>query len=386
METEKTESTFTPVASAERASPSELEYQRNLISMEEMASLLMQAMPGYAMVVNCQRQIVAVNQAMSDLTGKTCSGGLLGLRPGEALNCSHSSDSPGGCGTGENCQVCGAVLALMQSQQSNELASHECRVILNDGQMLTMEFIASAAPIHFKGEHFTLFTLKDISDEKRRNVLEQTFFHDVLNTAGGIHGLANLLLEKKEVSGDTDKEYINWLVEISGNLVDEIQHQRRLMLAERGEFKPQLSEIYLADVLKDVHRLYSNHERTPGRELILSGLSDCTLKTDPTVLRRIIGNLVINALEATPPGGTVTVSSIRYKNMVYINIHNSGVISQEVQLQLFMRSFSTKSASGRGVGTYSAKLFGETYLNGKVSFTSSAPEGTIFTIALPCNP
>jgi sensor histidine kinase regulating citrate/malate metabolism len=66
-----------------------------------------------------------------------------------------------------------------------------------------------------------------------------------------------------------------------------------------------------------------------------------------------------------------------------IEVHNNGVIDEEVQLQLFKRSFSTKSSAGRGIGTYSMKLFGERYLNGRISFRSSREEGTLFSFSLP---
>ena len=53
-------------------------------------------------------------------------------------------------------------------------------------------------------------------------------------------------------------------------------------------------------------------------------------------------------------------------------------------MQIFQRSFSTKGQPGRGIGTYSIKLFGETYLGGR-GFVSpaEAPEGTTFSIVLP---
>jgi len=56
---------------------------------------------------------------------------------------------------------------------------------------------------------------------------------------------------------------------------------------------------------------------------------------------------------------------------------------EDVQLQLFQRSFSTKSGTGRGVGSYSVKLLTEKYLRGTVTFSSSEAQGTTFTVRLP---
>lgn len=371
---------------AERAADNVLKNQMDIIHLEEIVNVLMQAMPGYAMLINRHRQVVAVNPAMLSVTGVSDPAELIGLRPGEALNCSHSSDTPGGCGTSENCTVCGAVLAILDSQQNGLQVTRECHVILKGGEFVAIDFKAVATPISIREEQFTVFTLQDISSEKRRNVLERTFFHDVLNTAGGIHGLASLLVEQKNVPSHVEDEYKNWLVEVSGNLVEEIHHQRKLLMAERGEYQPQLSHVRISDILKDVLKTYKNHDRTPGRELVLSEVPDCSLQTDLSVLRRIVGNMVINALEATPMGGTVTIYSTKTASNVFIHVHNATVMSREVQLQLFMRSFSTKSGAGRGVGTYSMKLFCERYLNGKVSYRSNQEEGTVFTIALPCHP
>ena len=63
------------------------------------------------------------------------------------------------------------------------------------------------------------------------------------------------------------------------------------------------------------------------------------------------------------------------------NVKSEMFISKEVQLQVFQRSFSTKG-NGRGIGTYSIKLLSENYLNGKVGFTSSVSEGTVFFVDL----
>jgi hypothetical protein len=59
---------------------------------------------------------------------------------------------------------------------------------------------------------------------------------------------------------------------------------------------------------------------------------------------------------------------------------------REVQLQIFQRSFSTKADRGRGIGTYSVKLFVERYLKGTVGFVSAEPGGTTFSVTLPRAP
>jgi sensor histidine kinase regulating citrate/malate metabolism len=62
-------------------------------------------------------------------------------------------------------------------------------------------------------------------------------------------------------------------------------------------------------------------------------------------------------------------------------VKNDQVIPEDIQKQLFQRSFSTKG-TGRGIGTYSIKLLTENYLKGKVSFVSNETDGTVFSIEL----
>jgi signal transduction histidine kinase len=100
------------------------------------------------------------------------------------------------------------------------------------------------------------------------------------------------------------------------------------------------------------------------------------------LIKRVIGNLVKNAVEAVEAGQTVTLGCLEEEGRLCFSVHNQGEIPRDVQLQIFNRSFSTKGA-GRGLGTYSVKLLVERYLQGRVEFTSSPAAGTEFRVILP---
>lgn len=88
-------------------------------------------------------------------------------------------------------------------------------------------------------------------------------------------------------------------------------------------------------------------------------------------------------MEASKPGDDIKLSADLSANEIFIHVWNGTVMPQNVQVQMFQRSFSTKAASGRGIGTYSVKLLVEQYLKGKVTFISNEEEKTTFTITLP---
>jgi len=375
--------TGTFFAPAPRASRKDVEQIRHRVLQDYTLSSLLNAIPDYVLVLNHERQVVAANNRLLETLGLGGDNSIIGKRPGEAFGCIFSTEGPAGCGTGKHCTVCGAVMSILESQENQSQSCRECRLTLNlkGGRSLDLEVISNPATVN--GIPVIVCIIRDISDQKRRSVLERVFFHDVLNTASGIHGLAAMLAEHHELPPDKELEYKEWMVLLSGRLIDEINHQRKLLAAEKGEFRPDLGMVPIGELMQEIHALYVNHDMAAGRNLVMGNSVDCAIESDGQILRRILGNLVKNALEATPRGGTITLSCTDDGNRVTFHVANPGVMPEEVQLQIFRRSFSTKAGTGRGIGTYSVKLFGERYLKGTVAFTSREPEGTIFTLSVP---
>ena len=370
-------------APAGRASGETLQQEAAKIARSELIATLLDAMPDLLMVLNEYRQIVGANKRLLDTCKVDNPEALLGLRPGEAVGCVRSHDGPDGCGASRHCAVCGTVLAVLASQESGLPQRGECQLIIEKDGYTALDLDVYVTPVVIEGEKFTVVALRDISSEKRRYVIERVFFHDILNNASGIRGLASLLQEG--VSPVAEDEYKNWLVNLADNLIEEINHQRRLLDAEQGAYQPVFEPVELPELLRDICCLYENHERVPGRILKLEELEACTLVTDRPLLRRIVGNMVLNALEASSRGAVVTVGAVCSDGQVTISVTNPGEIPQDVQLQLFKRSFSTKEKQGRGLGTYSMKLFGERYLGGEVGFRSEGGLTTFF-VQLPLLP
>lgn len=334
------------------------------------------------LILNERRQVVAANKAVLQMIDRSVDE-LLGKRPGELLGCKNVALGPDGCGTAHGCATCGAVNAILESGHAKDRVIRECRIILNEPAGGAFDLNVSAMAFHVDGQRFTVCVLTDISDQKRLAVLTRTFFHDVLNTAGGIRGFTELLRET--VAGQSeDKSELAELQGLADLLIEEIQVQRDLIYAESGELELESAPVHVLVLLARLQVLYSTHPVARDRQLVLAETWPGSLETDQRLLGRVLGNMIKNALEATGPGGTVTVRCCEEPSGdVVFSVHNVGVMPEAIQMQVFQRSFSTKAASGRGIGTHSMKLFGERYLGGKVEFTSREPEGTTFTLTLP---
>jgi K+-sensing histidine kinase KdpD len=366
----------------ERASADAVASARRLF-LEQTLAVLIEAIPDHAMVLNEQRQLLTANRRLLRTFGSGEVESLVGLRVGEALGCAFVSEGDDGCGTGRHCATCGAAASIGECQRLRQQTEHECQFTLERGESVALDLLVVSTPVAIDGFHLTVCVLKDVSAEKRRSVLERLFFHDVINTAGGIRGLASLLEQGELDDPQQEAGYRRWLVALSDRLIDEILHQRKLLAAEKGEFVPEPGTIEAGALLREVRTLFASHEVAEGVELVVVAPTGCWLESDAAILRRILGNLVKNALEASSPGDTVTIAAEATAAGVVFSVHNPGVMPREVQLQLFRRSFSTKGESGRGIGTYSVRLFAERYLRGEVAFTSREPDGTTFTVTLP---
>lgn len=369
----------TEFAPAERLPAEQVrECHRRLLAIPLVQALL-ESFPGPALALNIHRQTVLANRKLARLAGKPLEE-LIGLRPGEIVGCVHAAEHEGGCGTSRFCRYCGAVRAILESQAGNAEAVEECRISVSRGGVESaLDLRVWATPIDF-GERYTVFALQDISDEKRRAVLERMFFHDILNLVSGLSGLIEAWPDLKDQEG----ELLSTTQELVRELVEQIRAGRALAAAERGDLEVQMRQVEVRPLLARLRERHSFDSLAAGKQIAVAEIAgDPAVRSDEVLLARVLGNLIKNALEATTPGETVTIRFESQPGGATFAVHNPGVISEQIRCQLFQRSFSTKPGRGRGIGLYSVKLLTERYLGGSVGFCSSPEEGTVFWIALP---
>ncbi len=369
--------TYTEYAPATRSTAEEIERDNSIITSDTEFAVLLDKIPDVLMMLNSNRQIVYVNSTAAAYLGRADEE-LLGLKPGEALECKNAYRTGSGCGTSEHCTHCGAVNAIMQSLKGVE-AVNECR-IAETVSGNSYDFRVWASPVLIRGISFTIFVIKDIADEKRRSVLERIFFHDILNLAGSLKGISYML---KDSPPSEKEELLGLLSEVSESIISEIQAQKMLLAAESNSLVTNPTEINTVKLLNDLAAIYRKHDVSIDKEIVVGeGSWDGTLIADSALLRRVLSNMLKNALEASMRKTTITLSAEKIDGRVVFSVHNQAVIPHDIKLQIFQRSFSTKG-NGRGLGTYSIKLLTERYLGGTVRFESSDDIGTTFYAEIP---
>ena len=366
-----------------RSTISEIEKQKLVVNEYTIIKILLDALPNAAVLLNSNRQIIAFNKTAKSILTPDKNDQIEGRRVGEAVNCIHAFEMPAGCGTSKFCEECGAGKCNKYTRETLQSCSNECRITTKIGDIeSSLDLRVHTSIVELDKNLFTFFTIEDTQDEKRRKVLERIFFHDVLNTATAVFGISEIIKDSESL--DVVNEFKEMMYNSSEQLVKEIQTQRDLINAEQGSLSINKELKSVNEILSSAFDMYKSSMLSKGKNYTcIFENNEFRVSTDFVLIVRSLGNLIKNALEATDLNGSVKVFSQKDDHFISFSVFNDKVIPENIQLQIFQRSFSTKAISGRGIGTYSVKLLVEQYLNGKVYFNSNNEIGTIFTLEIP---
>ncbi|MCM0611843.1 PEP-CTERM system histidine kinase PrsK [Marinobacter sediminum] len=158
------------------------------------------------------------------------------------------------------------------------------------------------------------------------------------------------------------------------NLVDHIRKPTE-------ETPGESAALDLTGLVKDLLTHYSRQRPEPH----LEGDPPATkINGDAEQLRSVLGHLIQNAQDATPPDGEVTLTLKNARGNVVLFIQDTGVgMSEEfISEQLFKPFASTKGLTGMGIGAYQAREYIQK-LGGNIDVTSEPGIGSCFSVRIP---
>lgn len=143
---------------------------------------------------------------------------------------------------------------------------------------------------------------------------------------------------------------------------------------------PEAEQVYIQSVIQEVLVKKAIPENIEASFVI--GAEAEKITTDHLLLKRILANLVSNAVQAMPNGGKLRIKTSKKTDTIVISVEDTGVgISDEIKPKLFKPLFTSKS-KGQGLGLAVVKRLSEA-LDGAVSFESKKNKGSKFVIDLP---
>jgi len=202
--------------------------------------------------------------------------------------------------------------------------------------------------------------------------------HELRNPLASLHGLAELLREEMGVDGNK-KAYLDRMIQSVNklnNLMEDLLNYAQPMAAK---FEPKdinkLLEEALSFVQCELPKKVSHIVKRYKRDLP-------PVWVDPEKMNLAFMNIIRNGIQATPDGGTITISSSLKPTAVVIGISNTGsFIPPENMDKIFVPFFSTRQ-EGTGLGLPIAQRIIASH-GGEILVESDPHSGTTFQIRLP---
>ena len=107
-----------------------------------------------------------------------------------------------------------------------------------------------------------------------------------------------------------------------------------------------------------------------------------SVSCDPSQIKQVIINLLLNALDAVNGSGTIELSAKKNKNMIEISVKDNGIGIQEQDLPQIFNPFYTTKTRGTGLGLAISKKIANEH-EGDLIVKSSVGEGSTFTLTIP---
>jgi signal transduction histidine kinase len=177
--------------------------------------------------------------------------------------------------------------------------------------------------------------------------------------------------------------------ESSSTLLAEISNLKKI-IGRFSEFskmpRPQLQPVQVNHVLQGVAKLYQAQLQAPGRAPIACELEVDeklgAIAADPDLLHRALSNLVLNAMDAMPNGGTLTLRTSRENDKVIVEIADTGSGLTREECERIFTPYYTSKQHGTGLGLAIVQSIVSDH-GGRISVQSAPGHGTTFIIELP---
>ncbi|MBC7254857.1 MAG: PAS domain S-box protein [Chloroflexi bacterium] len=254
------------------------------------------------------------------------------------------------------------------------------------------------APLNFRGQAHFLAVVTDVTERvKAQEALLQTerlralgqmaggIAHDFNNILVGIRGFADMALMDLDENPAFVRADLEHILKGTKDAADAVRRLQSLYRepADTSDFVPVQLNTLVEDALALTRPRWKDQPQSMGYTVYVeTHLGEPALvHGNPSELRRVISNLILNAVDAMPEGGTLTIQTGREGDWNWVRVTDTGTgIPPEVAARLFTPFFTTKG--GTGLGLTVSKAIVQRH-GGEISFESAPGRGTTFCVRLP---
>jgi signal transduction histidine kinase len=237
---------------------------------------------------------------------------------------------------------------------------------------------------------------RDLLDQRERLVqaervaawreLARRLAHELKNPLFPLQLTVENLLRAREHG---DQQFNDTFQETASTLLAEISNLKAI-IARFSDFskmpQPQLKEVQLSELVGDVVKLHQaqlSHANITY-QFQPSETPEAPIAADPDLLHRALSNLVLNAIEAMPGGGTLTLRTRQDSTSACIEVSDTGKGLTQEECERLFTPYYTSKVHGTGLGLAIVQSIVSDH-GGRISVSSKPGRGTTFIIDLPLN-
>ena len=211
--------------------------------------------------------------------------------------------------------------------------------------------------------------------------------HDFNNSLSPIVGFAELLMRRPDLPSETAQKYVKLINTAARDAASVIRRLRELY-RERGESTPDAA-VDIGRCLEEATALTEPRwkSQAQGRGVNIKVVRDVedvpVILGEAAAVREMLTNLIFNAVDAMPEGGTITMRARLDGDHVLLTVTDTGVgMSEEVRRRCLEPFFSTKDQQGTGLGLSLVHATVQRH-RGTLTVDSEPGRGTTFNVRLP---
>lgn len=225
-----------------------------------------------------------------------------------------------------------------------------------------------------------------------REDVERMTAHDLKNPIGGIINFTEMLLSDENLT-DERKEVLQAIDESAHGLLNMVNLSLDLFKIEQGNYELQPTQVDLIPVIRrvlsDINPEVADKQLTVTNTLRGNGVRQedtpiFHIEGDELLCYSLFGNLIKNAVEASPPNGRLAIVYTRGEDgLGTVALTNTGAVPQSVRAGFFDKYVTAGKKGGTGIGTYSAQLLAKVQRGGINMTADDAKNETTVTVILP---
>jgi PAS domain S-box-containing protein len=382
--------------------------ERRIVISEAELKAIYDNVPILMCLLDEDRRVVRLNRTAAQFSERSETE-LIGLHGGEFLGCIHALDDPRGCGFGPDCDECPLRKAVQDTIVSGE--SHtlvEAKVgLTREGKLKHFCINASTARLDIEGQVRILLCITDVTARKQLEAqyLRAQRLESLGTLASGVaHDLNNVLsplllggaMLEETLADDESRSVLAAMMDAVRRGSDTVR--QLLTFARGGESERTL--VQSNHLLKEIVRLLKQSLPKTIQIYTDSSPNLNTLIVDPSQLHQVLMNLSVNARDAMPAGGVLSITAENFTldadlapllhpkavpgAYVVFKVSDTGTGIEPEALDRIFDPFFTTKPQGQGTGLGLATVLGIVENHGGfILVDSRLGEGTGFSVYLP---